>query len=61
MERVKQIGLAKYIDQQIHPESIDDSKEESRIRELFPTMSMSSGRIDGEISAAEGGRAGSRA
>ena len=40
--RVKQIGLAKYIDQQLHPESIDDSREESRIRDMFPTLTMSS-------------------
>jgi uncharacterized protein (DUF1800 family) len=45
LERVKQMGLAKYIDQQLHPESIDDSREESRIRELFTTLTMSSGEI----------------
>src|SRR4051794_32181662 len=42
VERVKQIGLAKWIDQQLHPESINDSKEDARIHELFPTLSMSS-------------------
>ena len=45
LARVGQMGLAKYIDQQLHPESIDDSREESRIREMFPTLSMSSGEI----------------
>jgi uncharacterized protein (DUF1800 family) len=42
LARVKQMGLAKWIDQQLHPETIDDSKEEARLRELFPTLSMSS-------------------
>jgi uncharacterized protein (DUF1800 family) len=43
LARVKEMGLAKYIDQQLHPESIDDSREDSRIRELFPTLSLSAG------------------
>src|SRR4051812_31734688 len=42
VERVKQMGLAKWIDQQLHPESINDSKEDARIHEFFPTLSMSS-------------------
>jgi uncharacterized protein (DUF1800 family) len=45
VDRVKRMGLAKYIDQQLHPEAIDDSREESRIRELFPTQRMSSGEL----------------
>ena len=45
LARVKQLGLAKYIDQQLHPESIDDSREESRIRERFPTLGMSSREV----------------
>src|SRR5258708_7977369 len=43
--RVKQMGLAKWIDQQLHPETIDDSKEEARLRERFPTLSMSSSEL----------------
>jgi uncharacterized protein (DUF1800 family) len=43
--RVKEIGLAKWIDQQLRPETIDDSQEEARLREGFPTLSMSSGEL----------------
>ena len=42
LARVKEMGLAKYIDQQLHPESINDSREEARIREMYPTLAMSS-------------------
>jgi uncharacterized protein (DUF1800 family) len=45
LARVKEMGLAKYIDQQLHPEAIDDSREEARIRERFPTLGMSSGEL----------------
>jgi uncharacterized protein (DUF1800 family) len=45
VERIKQMGLEKYIDQQLHPESTSDSREESRIREMFPTLRMSSREI----------------
>jgi uncharacterized protein (DUF1800 family) len=44
VQRVEQIGLAKWIDQQLHPESIDDSAVEARLQE-FPTLSMSSGTL----------------
>ncbi len=40
--RLRQMGLAKWIDQQLQPEKIDDSKEEARLRERFPTLTMSS-------------------
>ncbi len=45
VQRVKQMGLGKWIDQQLHPESIDDSRETARIREMFPTLGMSSSEL----------------
>jgi uncharacterized protein (DUF1800 family) len=42
--RVQQMGLAKWIDQQLRPESIDDSAVEARLQE-FPTLTMSSGTL----------------
>jgi uncharacterized protein (DUF1800 family) len=44
LERVKEIGLAKWIDLQLHPQSIDDSALEARL-ERFPTLKMSSARL----------------
>ena len=44
VDRVKQMGLAKWIDQQLHPESIDDSALNARLAN-FPTLSMSSGKL----------------
>ena len=41
IEAVKQMGLAKWIDRQLHPESIDDSALQARLSR-FPTLSMSS-------------------
>ena len=41
VDRVKQMGLAKWIDRQLHPESIDDSALDARL-ERFPTLTMSS-------------------
>src|SRR3990172_3473674 len=43
--RVKQMGLAKWIDQQLHPERIDDSQAEARLRDRFPTLTMSSAEL----------------
>jgi uncharacterized protein (DUF1800 family) len=40
VERVEHMGLAKWIDQQLHPESIDDSALDARLAE-FPTLTMS--------------------
>jgi uncharacterized protein (DUF1800 family) len=34
LERVKRVGLDKYIDQQVHPETIDDAATEARLGEL---------------------------
>jgi uncharacterized protein (DUF1800 family) len=44
VQRVEQMGLAKWIDQQLHPESIDDSAVDARLQE-FPTLAMSSGTL----------------
>jgi uncharacterized protein (DUF1800 family) len=43
--RVQQTGLAKWIDQQLHPERIDDSAAEARLRDRFPTLAMSSAEL----------------
>jgi uncharacterized protein (DUF1800 family) len=40
VERVKQMGLAKWIDQQLNPNSIDDRAVEARL-EVYPTLRMS--------------------
>jgi uncharacterized protein (DUF1800 family) len=44
VERVRQIGLAKWIDQQLAPNSIDDKAVNARIENL-PTLSMSAARL----------------
>lgn len=44
VKRVKEIGLQKWIDQQLHPESIDDSALDARL-ERFPTLKMSSAKL----------------
>jgi uncharacterized protein (DUF1800 family) len=41
VERVRQMGLAKWIDQQLNPNSIDDRAVEARL-ENYPTLRMSS-------------------
>jgi uncharacterized protein (DUF1800 family) len=41
IERVRQVGLAKWIDQQLNPNSIDDKAVEARL-ENYPTLRMSS-------------------
>lgn len=43
-ERIRQIGLEKWIEQQLHPESIDDSALEQRL-ERYPTLRMSSKQL----------------
>jgi len=45
LARVRQMGLAKWIDQQLRPGTIDDSKEEARLRDRFPTLNMSSAEL----------------
>jgi uncharacterized protein (DUF1800 family) len=44
VERVRQMGLAKWIDQQLNPNSIDDKAVEARL-ETYPTLRMSSAQI----------------
>ena len=41
VERIRQMGLAKWIDQQLDPDSINDSALEKRL-EKYPTLKMSS-------------------
>jgi uncharacterized protein (DUF1800 family) len=44
LERVKAMGLQKWIDQQLHPESISDSALDARL-DRFPTLKMSSAKL----------------
>jgi uncharacterized protein (DUF1800 family) len=48
VERVRQMGLARWIDQQLQPESIDDSAMNTRLAS-FPTLTMSSGKLLSEF------------
>ena len=41
---VKQMGLAHWIEQQLHPETIDDSAVNKRLA-MFPTLTMSTRQI----------------
>jgi uncharacterized protein (DUF1800 family) len=43
-ERIKQMGLAKWIDQQLNPNSIDDKTVEARLGN-YPTLKMSSAKL----------------
>jgi uncharacterized protein (DUF1800 family) len=47
VERVRQMGLAKWIDQQLNPNSIDDKALEARL-ENFPTLKMTSAKLIAE-------------
>src|ERR1700722_13470802 len=44
IERVRQMGLAKWIDQQLNPNSIDDKAVEARL-DAYPTLKMSSKQL----------------
>ncbi|HXO43930.1 MAG TPA: DUF1800 domain-containing protein [Candidatus Cybelea sp.] len=44
VERVRQMGLEKWIDQQLHPESIDDSALDTRLKN-YPTLDMSARKL----------------
>jgi hypothetical protein len=44
VERVRQMGLAKWIDQQLNPNSIDDKALEARL-ENYPTLRMTSAKL----------------
>jgi uncharacterized protein (DUF1800 family) len=47
VERIRQMGLAKWIDQQLNPLSIDDRAAEARLGN-YPTLSMSSAKLIAE-------------
>ena len=47
VERVRQMGLAKWIDQQLNPNSIDDRALDARL-ENYPTLRMSSANLIAE-------------
>jgi uncharacterized protein (DUF1800 family) len=44
VERIRQMGLEKWIDQQLHPESIDDQALSQRLQR-YPTLGMSSKQL----------------
>ncbi len=44
IERVRQMGLAKWIDQQLEPNSIDDKAVSARV-EIYPTLSMTTAQL----------------
>src|SRR5467141_4352208 len=48
VERVKEMGLQKWIDQQLRPDSINDSALEARM-DRFPTLKMSSAKLVDEF------------
>jgi uncharacterized protein (DUF1800 family) len=47
VEHIKQIGLKTWIEQQLHPDSIDDHAMEARLAD-FPTLKMSSAQLIAE-------------
>jgi uncharacterized protein (DUF1800 family) len=47
VERVRQMGLAKWIDQQLNPNSLDDRAVEARLQ-TYPTLKMSTTRLMSE-------------
>jgi uncharacterized protein (DUF1800 family) len=47
LERVRQMGLAKWIDQQLNPKSIDDSAVEARLQG-YPTLTMTTAQLMAE-------------
>src|SRR5580658_90908 len=44
VERVRQMGLAKWIDQQLNPTSMDDSGVEAKLH-AYPTLAMSTTKL----------------
>jgi len=44
VERIRQMGLEKWVDRQLHPDSIDDSALDTRL-EKYPTLAMSSQKL----------------
>src|SRR6266404_8091337 len=52
VERVRQMGLAKWIEQQLDPNAIDDRVAEARL-EQFPTLRMSTAKLLAEYPRAK--------
>jgi len=48
LQRVKEMGLQKWIDQQLRPDSLNDSALEARL-DRFPTLKMSSSKLVDEF------------
>src|SRR6266699_4782920 len=48
LERVKEMGLQKWIDRQLHPDSINDAALEARV-DRFPTLKMSPAKLYDEF------------
>jgi uncharacterized protein (DUF1800 family) len=48
LQRLKEMGLQKWIDRQLHPDSINDSALEARL-DRFPTLKMSSAKLYDEF------------
>ncbi len=44
IERIRQMGLEKWLDRQLHPESLDDAALAGRL-ERYPTLAMTSARL----------------
>src|ERR1700682_4018296 len=44
VERVRQMGLAKWIEQQLNPNSIDDKAMEARLQD-YPTLRLSTAKL----------------
>jgi uncharacterized protein (DUF1800 family) len=44
MERIRKMGLEKWIDQQLHPDSIDDSALDQRLQR-YPTLNLSAKKL----------------
>lgn len=47
VERIRQMGLARWIDQQLNPRSIDDRAVDARLN-IYPTLTMSSAQLMAE-------------
>ena len=55
VERVKQMGLAKWIDQQLNPKSIDDKAVVEARLNVYPTLTMTSAQLMAEYPNPEAG------
>ena len=47
LDRIKQMGLARWIDQQLNPNSINDSAVEARLT-VYPTLRMTTAQLIAE-------------